>query len=538
MQRVAFPPKSNSKSPVEANIDIIIKTSNLKMKEFLMKKQENEKEKNLIQGQNIQIENQIAEHRKNPHYLYLVEDYNLSNDTPENRFLKYALEEIIRKYEFLKRKIESLNNASNILVNEMKIVLSKLKRLQMNPFFRTIGPFKGIIQENLILQKAAGYNQVYRIWTILRRAYSIHTGLYRLQTKDIATLYEIWCFIEISHIIRDVLNINAEGIDHINRMEMNGLFTWGLGKGQHSRIIFKKDNIELAELIYNPKHSEYINDNLSIENIVVPTVSQKPDIVLQLTKNDIQSDMKLTYLFDAKYRIDGRVNGIDIPPEDAINQMHRYRDAIYYKENNDSNLKKEVIGGYILFPGDGNTDEISLSKFYKSISEVNIGAFPLRPKDTQNKVYLINFIRNLIGLPASDILEDTIPQKGLYYHEGEPKYFIANIISKINNKQALIDGTATSYHCCNKGPMKDIDIKSIHYFAPINNNIFRGYYKVESVVTHEFPEEKYPVRLELKLSKYTKLSYPVKYGIQALAARGVAFSKEKFFEYCKKHEIR
>ena len=46
MQRVAFPPKSNSKSPVEANIDIIIKTSNLKMKEFLMKKQENEKEKN------------------------------------------------------------------------------------------------------------------------------------------------------------------------------------------------------------------------------------------------------------------------------------------------------------------------------------------------------------------------------------------------------------------------------------------------------------------------------------------------------------
>ena len=60
MQRVAFPPKSNSKSPVEANIDIIIKTSNLKMKEFMLKKQENEKQTNLIQGQNIQLENQIA----------------------------------------------------------------------------------------------------------------------------------------------------------------------------------------------------------------------------------------------------------------------------------------------------------------------------------------------------------------------------------------------------------------------------------------------------------------------------------------------
>lgn len=60
MQRMAFPPKSNSKSPVEANIDMIIKTSNLKMKEFMIKKQENEKQTNLIQGQNIQIENQIA----------------------------------------------------------------------------------------------------------------------------------------------------------------------------------------------------------------------------------------------------------------------------------------------------------------------------------------------------------------------------------------------------------------------------------------------------------------------------------------------
>ena len=31
----------------------------------------------------------------------------------------------------------------------------------------------------------------------------------------------------------------------------------------------------------------------------------------------------MTYLFDAKYRIDGKVNGVDTPPEDAINQMHR-----------------------------------------------------------------------------------------------------------------------------------------------------------------------------------------------------------------------
>ena len=47
-----------------------------------------------------------------------------------------------------------------------------------------------------------------------------------------------------------------------------------------------------------------------MDKLVVPTVAQKPDIVLQLTKHDIQKDMKMTYLFDAKYRIEGRVNGV------------------------------------------------------------------------------------------------------------------------------------------------------------------------------------------------------------------------------------
>ena len=120
-------------------------------------------------------------------------------------------------------------------------------------------------------------------------------------------------------------------------MEMNGVFTWELGKGEHSRILFRKDGVELAELVYNPKHTTWENDRTGIKNLVVPTVPQKPDIVLQLSKDDVQKGMKMTYLFDAKYRIDGKVNGVDSPPDDAINQMHRYRDAIYYKDNNEGN---------------------------------------------------------------------------------------------------------------------------------------------------------------------------------------------------------
>lgn len=80
----------------------------------------------------------------------------------------------------------------------------------------------------------------------------------------------------------------------------------GFGQGRTFAHPFQKDDVELAELIYNPKSSERENNSVGITDLVVPTVPQKPDIVLQLTKNDLQEGMKMTYLFDAKYRIDGK----------------------------------------------------------------------------------------------------------------------------------------------------------------------------------------------------------------------------------------
>ena len=183
------------------------------------------------------IENELAEHRLEPAHLYRVEEQVQTNDTSENRFLKFALAQITDKYEALKKQIESVKGASEAMKSEMQAVSTTLKRLQSNPFFRTIGRFKGLNQESLVLQKASGYSQVYRTWNMLRRAYSLNDGIYKLQTKDIATLYEIWSFIEVSHIVKEQLHLNDEDIDHRNRMEMNGLFTWELGKdGSWARV--------------------------------------------------------------------------------------------------------------------------------------------------------------------------------------------------------------------------------------------------------------------------------------------------------------
>ena len=455
------------------------------------------------------IENRLAEHRKEPAYLYRVEQHILSNDTQENRFLKFALHQISKRYEDLRQRIEAVKTASGTMKSAMLATSETLKRLQHHPFFRTIGRFKGISQESMVLQKATGYSQVYRTWNLLRRAYSLNDGLYRLQTKDIATLYEIWCFIEVSHIVKAQLHLDDEDVEHRNRMEMNGIFSWELGKGEHSRILFRKDGVELAELVYNPKNADNENDNVGMKDLVVPTVPQKPDIVLQLTKNDLQQGMKMTYLFDAKYRIDGKDKGVDVPPEDAINQMHRYRDAIYYKDYDANALKKEVIGGYILFPGDGEPNDVAVSKFYKTIKEVNIGAFPLRPKDVENRKLLENFIDELIHTKSYETIAHVIPQKGAYVEVGNR--VLIGLVKEDNRLfQAFMDGTATLYYSGKQFPTT-IALQNLHFFMPyIKGKGIRDVYEIVKVRTITGKEAKQTDEDDAD-SKALRLAFELRY---------------------------
>ena len=413
------------------------------------------------------LENELAEHRKEPAHLYRITQQVQSNDTQENRFLKFALGQITDKYAMLKSRIEQIRDISGATKQDLSDTYNTLNRLRRNPFFRTIGRFKGLSQESMVLQKATGYSQVYRTWNLLRKAYSLNDGMYRLQSKDIATLYEIWCFIEVSHIVKKELGIEASGVEHRNRMEMNGLFTWELGKGEHSRILFRKDGVELAELVYNPKNTERTNDSIGMSNLIVPTVPQKPDIVLQLTKNDLQKDMKMTYLFDAKYRIANKDSrGVDVPPDDAINQMHRYRDAIYYRDYAEAPLKKEVIGGYILFPGDGRPTDVEVSKFYQTIKEVNIGAFPLRPNDEVNRRFLEEFIHELIETKARETVQHVIPQKGTVM-EVDNRVLIGLVrpSHRRGYLKSFEEGNATLYYTGSKFPAS-IALQDLHYFIP------------------------------------------------------------------------
>ncbi len=451
-----------------------------------------------------QLEQQLAEHRTEEARLYRVEEQQNTYNTPENRFLKHALLTVQKRYAFLaKRVLAQETNLAETHRDRIASIRDELNRLSRHPFFRTVGPFDGIKQESLILQKDVNYSKIFSIYTILKKSFSLNDGLYRMETKDIATLYEIWCFIQVEKVVKELTGIEPE---QDNRVEMSGIFAYNLGKGEHSKIIFKKDDVTLAELVYNPRHSDK-DDVKGIGDLESKTVPQKPDIVLQLTKDDLQQGMKLTYLFDAKYRLE-KDGANDVPPDDAINQMHRYRDAIYYHSKlHDEKIKKEVIGGYILFPG--LMDDTS--RFRRSIDEVNIGAFPMRPGDNQHEL-LTAFIKDLLDRHAVEIIEQVIPQKGTSL---EIKRRVLVGIVKPDNPQYdnFKNGTATYYYSGDTFP-STIAIDGIDYFAPYFSGLgIRDLYEVVKIHTDTKAkgegDDKLRITFDLKYSRQLQKDYQI-----------------------------
>ena len=363
----------------------------------------------------------LNKHREDARHLYRTSVPDMDVDTFENRFLKFAVQSVSEKFSelldcFSKNYQKAADDKFMRTLNETD---EELKRLSFHPFFRRIGRFRGFTQESLVLKQGAGYAGVYSSWILLTCSYDLEDGLRALQLKDIATLYEIWCFIEVRRLVEKLLGKGTKVRD-LSRTELYRGFALELKKGKNSRVVFsRKDQhgqwIDLAEVMYNPKEAvATTSKETTIPNTHSYTVPQKPDIVLQLNRRDIDTGFRLTYLFDAKYRIGDEVNAVDCPPDDAINQMHRYRDALYYDpEQEGLPLKKEVIGGYILFPGHGKDEEVETTDFYRSIEKVNIGAFPLRPKREVSSMLLENFLRSLIWeQPTVQILQETKSHKG------------------------------------------------------------------------------------------------------------------------------
>jgi len=438
-----------------------------------------------IRGLNFELEEQIAENRENQQKYYSVERKTLTIDTLENKFFKYAIFYVFHKFISIKNKLLSISGVR--ITTEFKFELNQIDKefsvITSHPFFKQIGEFRGFKQESLVMQKASGYAPLFRSWNILKRGIDFLDGVNKIELKNIADLYEIWCFLEMKNIIQKILNKKPEEIN-LAKILVDG-FTIQLRSGTKSKVSFRKDNGDLVELYHELKYTNKI-----YKNTLSHTINQEPDIVLQITKNELTDNCQFTYLFDAKYRLisDDNENSKDYPPDDAINQMHRYRDAIFYQENQKSEKpKKEVIGAYVLFPGADNANEMEDLYFQKSINKVNIGAFPLIPgyKKSFNSSLLTEFLKTILKEKDSltILAEDIIPYKGMKYEDPDA-LVLAGFVRNDDQKKYFTVGEAKLYHMPvyhKGGTLNTIrHLDKLKYFCPIINGI-KEYFEITDI---------------------------------------------------------
>ena len=321
-------------------------------------------------------------------------------DTKENRLTKYMLMQTASRLERFKNQYLKLSRESDQdLIRQIESMVNGINRRCNMGFMREVTPMAGESGMSLVFGMAPGYRDLYKCYLLLQHGLTVTGSVFNVSVKDLAVLYEYWCFIKLNSLMKEKYELVSQDIIRVNG---TGLFV-SLVKGQGSRVIYRNQkNNETITLSYNPKE------------INVPTVTQRPDNVLQLKKTG--SETEYEYVFDAKYKVNPALPGTDYsnlfktpcPQVDDINTMHRYRDAIVY-QNKASVYEHTMFGAYVLFPY-ANEEEYKNHKFYQSINQVNIGGLPFLPSATS---LVTDMLDELISDSADSAFERAVLPKGI-----------------------------------------------------------------------------------------------------------------------------
>jgi predicted component of viral defense system (DUF524 family) len=301
----------------------------------------------------------------------------VSYDTYENRMLKWMLGRVQERLGELRRRYLRGSRPDGELVRSIERMLHSTRLMLEAEFLRECGPLTRLDGQSLVLQMAPGYREIYRYYLMLTKGLSLQGEIFQLSVKDVAQLYEYWCFLALGSILRQRYRMKRQSAIAIR------------GEG----LVVVLDTRHSAELEFeNEETGERYVLSFNTRQPELPTVSQRPDSILTLHKAN--SDVAYRYVFDAKYRIDPALPGTRYreqyhkpgPQEDDINTMHRYRDALVYRQAG-GEYKRGAFGAVILFP---YADEERYAgvrdgqahRFLQSIEQVGIGGLPFLPGHT------------------------------------------------------------------------------------------------------------------------------------------------------------
>ncbi len=328
-----------------------------------------------------------------------VDRATLTTDTPENRFVKFALRSFHRFLDTLREQVKDVVRDARLLqeINALctrldEVLASDVMRLASEPTFLPLG--------SPTLQRREGYREVLQAWLHFAMAAKLvwHGGdkVYGAGQRDVATLYEYWVFFELLAIVAKVFKLDQPANETLIKPTGDG-FGLQLRAGQHMALTgrsVQKGRVLEVRFSYNRSFR-------GTSQVRAPgswTQDLRPDYTLSLwpvgfTEEQAELQELMVHVhFDAKYRIEqvaqllashdggaaltdeALATELDNDKQDEkrgtykradLLKMHAYRDAI-----------RRTQGAYVVYPGPTGGDK-RMQGFHEVLP--GLGAFALRP---------------------------------------------------------------------------------------------------------------------------------------------------------------
>jgi predicted component of viral defense system (DUF524 family) len=310
-------------------------------------------------------------------------------DTPENRFVKFALE----TFRKLCSDFSHLNNAAR-LKKEASVLEDKLEQHLNSSLFQQVSALSSIPINNPVLQRKEGYREIYRSWILFDLAAKITwqggEDVYYANKRDVAVLYEYWLFFKLIEIVTEIFNLNSPNPEDLLIQTSDG-FGLKLRQGEYLPLKGISD-IGSRKLYVQLSYNRTYKGDQAYPNSGSWSRNLRPDYTITIwpfgiTENQAEEEELIVHIhFDAKYKIEKfqEIFSDDVQLDDEKDEqrkgtykradllkMHAYKDAI-----------RRTAGAYILYPG---ADQPKTKRGFHEIIP-GLGAFAIRPSVNDNGV--------------------------------------------------------------------------------------------------------------------------------------------------------
>ncbi|MDX8360951.1 DUF2357 domain-containing protein [Cytobacillus sp. IB215316] len=289
--------------------------------------------------------------------LHWLDKKGYGNNIPLNVETTKTFETLdVYENQVLKKQLFNLSTLLSTYINLGRVEVTKkaekyqsiIRRWLNSPFLKEVTMHQGSYSITQKFRKHPVYRQWYQWFEKLFNHEREGIGFdYPVAMKDTFALYEMWCFMKIVGILRDLNFI--EGTSGLYKTKESGIFL-DLAENKESRI-----NLKGGKALYFQRNYQF-----NSREFYTFTQRMIPDIVLECGNEMI--------VFDPKYRVPGNIGT-------ALGEMHKYRDGIIHRDSGERAVR-EV---YILTPtneGSVETMRYFQESYYNSYA---MGAIQMVP---------------------------------------------------------------------------------------------------------------------------------------------------------------